>query len=231
MSKHFAVWFTVLVLTLAAAAQDVRSTRSDEDQSDPSWTPHPIVFGGPSLVGSGYQSFALNAGGGFLINADRLVGDVEGSYENARKTDDNTIDNISGHERFLQGRFFYHYSQGLYFGGGAQWSETSTTNYDKSAWRPTFGAGGDHFGNGYSMRWQAVYVMPGTDHYNAVQGPELQFWLPSPSSRSHFFYRQTIGIYEYHATITDPTNASLTAQQKANRSGAAFLDFDMGWRF
>jgi len=231
MSKHSAVWFTVLALSLTAAAQNIRSTSSDEGVTMPSWTPHPFIFSGPSLLGGGYQPLALNAGGGFLINSQHLVGDIEGSYENARKTNDNTVDNVSGHERNFDGRFFYRYSRSLYFGGGTQWSETSTTNYDKGAWRPTFGAGGDHFGDSFSMRWQALYVMPGTDRYNGLQGPELQIWFPSPSSKSHFFFRQTLGIYEFHATITDPTNSVLTAQEKANRSTAAFVDFSMGWRF
>jgi hypothetical protein len=150
---------------------------------------------------------------------------------NARKTNDNTVNNSKGHERFLQGRAFYRYRPGLYFGGGAQWSETSTTNYTKKAWRPTFGLGGDHFGESYSMRWQGMYILPGTDRANAMQGPELQLWLPSPASRKHFFYRQTLGIYEYHDTITDPTNATLTAQQAAQRHTSAFLDFTFGWRF
>lgn len=231
MSKHFAVGFTIFVLTLAAGAQNFRNSGASDESVAPSWQPHPILFGGPSLMSGGYQPLSLSVGGGFLINSDNLVGDVEGSYENARKTNDGTVDNLSGHERHLEGRFFYRYSTGLFFGPGAQWSETSTTNYTKSAWRPTFGVGGDHFGDGYNMRWQAVYVMPGTDHLNALQGPEIQVWLPSPTSHSHFFYRQTLGIYEFHATITDPSNPVLTAQQKSSRNAATFLDFTVGWRF
>ena len=196
-----------------------------------SWTPHPIVFSGPSFVGNGYQPLALSGGTGLLLNSSHLLSDVEARYMNARKTNDNTVNNKKGHERYLQGRLFYRYRHGLYFGGGAQWSETSTTNYTKKGWRPTFGLGGDHFGDGVSMRWQALYVLPGTDHSNALQGPEFQLWLPSPVSRKHFFYRQTLGIYEFHTTITDPTDAALTAQQTADKHSAAFLDFTFGWRF
>jgi len=227
MSRHFATLVAVLVLAVTAIAQ----TPASETLAEPSWVPHPIVFTGPSLVGNGYQPAALSAGVGFLLNSAPLFSDVEGSYMNAKKTYDNTVDNNSGHERALQGRVFYKFRPGLYFGGGAQWSETSTTNYDKRAWRPTVGLGGDHFGNGFSMRWQALYVTPGTDRANALQGPEIQIWFPAPTSRSHIFFRQTLGIYEFHATVTDPTNAVLTAQQKATRSTAAFLDFTFGWRF
>jgi len=228
MAKRFAVLSAVLMLSLAAAAQELPANQT---WAEPSWMPHPMVFSGPSLVGNGYQSVAFSGGGGFLLDSSRLFSDVEGSYMNARKTNDNTVDNFSGHERFVEGRLFYRCRPTLYFGGGAQWSETSTTNYTKQAWRPTFGLGGDHFGDGYSLRWQALYIMPGTDHANGLQGPELQIWFPSPASRSHFIFRETIGIYEFHSTITDPTNVSLTAQQTSNRSTAAFLDFVVGWRF
>lgn len=228
MAKQFAVPFAVLMLSLVAIGQDVPASQT---WAQPSWTPHPMLFSGPSLVGNGYQTTALDFGGGFLLGSSQMFSDVEGRYMDARKTDDNTVDNYSGHERFLDGRLFYRFRPNLYFGGGAQWSETSTTNYDKRQWRPTFGLGGDHFGDGYSLRWQTLYITPGTDHVNALQGPEIQVWFPSPASRSHLFVRETLGIYEFHTTITEPTNASLTAQQKSDRSAAAFLDFVIGWRF
>jgi len=228
MSRYFAILFAVLILVVASAAQGMPAS---ETSAGTSWVPRPILFVGPSLVGNGYQTVAVTETGGLFLNSPLLFGDAEGSYMNARKTFDNTINNTSGHERGLEGRLFYKFRPGLYFGGGAQWSETSTTNYLKSAWRPTFGAGGDHFGSNYSMRWQVMYVMPGTDHFNAVQGPEIQIWFPSPASRSHVFFRQTLGIYEFHSTVTDPTNAALTAQQTSDRSVASFLDFALGLRF
>lgn len=196
-----------------------------------SWIPHPIIFAGPSLVGNGYQTLAGKFGAGFMLNSRDLLGDFEASYMNARKTNDNTANNRKGHERFLQGRLFYPWHRGLYFGGGAQWSETATTNYTKKAWRPEFGVGGDHFAPNWNCRWQTLYILPGSDKSNAMQGPEFQFWLPSPASRSHFFYRQTLAIYEFHTTITDPTDPALTAAQRSDRHSAAFLDFTIGWRF
>ena len=150
---------------------------------------------------------------------------------NARKTNDATLNNHSGRERFLQGRLFYPWRRSLYFGGGAQWSQTATTNYTKSAWRPTLGLGGDHFAENMSARWQVMYITHGTDHSNALQGPELQLWLPSPASKSHFIWRITLGIYEFHTTVTDPTDRTLTAHQIRDRHSAGFLDFSFGWRF
>lgn len=182
-------------------------------------------------MGNGYQTLALNAGGGLLLNSSNLLGDFEARYMNARKTNDNTLSNRKGRERYLEGRLFYRYRQGLYFGGGAQWSETSTTNYTKQAWRPTAGLGGDYFSEGLSLRWQTLYISPGTDRQNALQGAEVQFWLPSPASKSHFFYRQSLGMYEFHTTITDPADQQLTRWQRSQRDHAAFLDFEFGWRF
>lgn len=220
------------------AHENVLSTKKQADEASPSltpgapsWIPRPILFAGPSFVGNGYQEVAESVGVGLLLNAKRLMSNAEGRYMNARKTDDNTLNNRKGHERYLQGRLFYKVRPNLYFGGGAQWSETSTTNYTKQAWRPTFGGGGDHFAADWSCRWQLLYIMPGTDRQNAVQGPEFQLWLPSPASKSHFFYRQTLGVYEFHTTVTDPADKNLTALQTGERQHAGFLDFTFGWRF
>ena len=218
----------MLFAPLAAVGQNESSGLTP---AQPSWTPHPVLFSGPSLMSGGYQPVAEHVGAGFLLNSSNIGGDFESRYMNARKTNDNTVNNRKGHERYLQGRLFYKWHRGLYFGGGAQWSETSTTNYKKEAWRPTFGMGGDYFGDRVSLRWQALYILPGTDKSNGLQGPELQIWFPSPVSRSHFFYRETIGLYEFHQTVTDPSDPHLTAQQLSSRSVTSFLDFTFGWRF
>jgi hypothetical protein len=76
-----------------------------------------------------------------------------------------------------------------------------------------------------------MYITKGSDHSNAVQGPEFQLWLPSPASRSHFFYRQTAGVYAFHTTVSDPSNPLLTAQQSNDRRAAMFIDFSVGWKF
>jgi hypothetical protein len=199
--------------------------------ADQSWIPHPVLFLGPSLVGNGYQTFAGNFGAALLLNSRRLLGDLEASYMNAKKTNDNTVNNRKGHERFLNGRFFYPWRNGWYFGGGAQWSETSTTNYTKTSWRPAFGLTKDSITGACGCRWQLLYVTPGSDHSNALQGPEFQFWIPSPESKSHFFFRQSIGVYEFHTTVTDPTNRPLTARQTSERNHAGFADFSFGWKF
>ena len=218
----------LLLLSIASLGQE--KAPDSATRESPSWVPHPILFSGPSLVGNGYQAFALSGGGGLLLNSGKLLADFEGGYMNARKTNDGTLNNRKGHERYLDGRIFYKYRRSFYFGGGAQWSETSTTNYTKKAWRPTAGVGGDYFSERFSCRWQTLYISPGTDWQNGVQGAEFQLWMPSPASKSHFFYRQSLGVYEFH-TVTDRTDQQLTGWQRGQRDHAGFLDFAVGWRF
>ena len=218
-----------LLLSAAGFAQE--KPPLFEQPAPLSWLPHPMFFGGPSLVGNGYQNIATNLGAALLLKSHKMVGDFEASYMNAKKTDDGTVNNRKGHERFLQGRVFFPWHRGLYFGGGAQWSETATTNYAKKAWRPTFGAGQDYFSDDLSCRWQVLYITKGSDHSNAVRGPEIQLWFPSPASKSHFFYRQTAGFYVFHTTVSNPSDPVLTAQQTSDRHTAVFVDFSIGWKF
>jgi hypothetical protein len=145
---------------------------------------------------------------------------AETSLQDAHKQDSGT-----GSELDLKGRAFFRTDRGWYFGGGAQWSKLSTAIYAKQAWRPTFGGGKDLFRENFSMRTQVLYVLPGSDHLNAVQGPEISLWLPSPASRSHFFYRQTLGIYGFHQTSV-PGNSGVN-----QRYLASFLQFTAMYRF
>jgi len=41
----------------------------------------------------------------------------------------------------------------------------------------------------------------------------------------------SLGMYKFHTTITDPADPRLTEQQTRDRHSAAFLDFIFGWRF
>ena len=60
-----------------------------------------------------------------------------------------------------------------YVGGGASWSQL-TTNYSKQSWHPRVGGGRDWIREDFSLRGQVEYVLPGSDHQNAVQGPEFR---------------------------------------------------------
>jgi len=205
----------------SGSAALVNSTQNGPTRETGSFWPRPYAYGGLELThGAGYSPAAGIFGSGVDIDNSHFLFLAEGSIQNARKLDSGT-----GTEYALQARSFARAADGWYFGGGAQWSKLSTVEYAKQAWRPTFGGGKDIMRENFSMRAQAVYVLPGTDHLNAVQGPEISLWLPSPASKSHFFYRQTVGIYEFHQTSV-PGNPGTNV-----RMASTFVNLTAMYRF
>ncbi|MGH9501976.1 MAG: hypothetical protein ACRD20_03905 [Terriglobales bacterium] len=90
---------------------------------------------------------------------------------------------------------------------------------------------------------QLDYKLKGSEHVDAkgcpvpdgqctndLQGPMITLYLPSPAASGHLFWRETIGIYSFHETVTS-TDPALTAIQTSNRTVAPFLDFTMMYRF
>jgi hypothetical protein len=71
----------------------------------------------------------------------------------------------------------------------------------------------------------------GERHLNAPQGPEFSLWMPSPLTSHHFFTRETVGINMSHSTVTDPSDATLTAEQIGNRSVSGFVSMNLLYRF
>ncbi len=209
--------YLITILLVECSAQQIVAVPTS---TSPSW-PRPYVYGGLALSqGASYSPAAGIIGAGFNAESQRFIALAEGSIENAHKQDSG-----SGTETGLKGRAFIRAGNGWYLGGGAQWSKLSTNPYSKQAWRPTFGGGKDIFREDFSMRTQALYVLPGTDHWNAVQGPEIALWLPSPASGSHFFYRQTVGIYEFHQTAVPGKSGT------NDRYAAMFVQCSAMYRF
>lgn len=214
--------------------------------------PHPFVYAGLAVNGGGYSSLSGNLGGGLRIDTRRLIWEASGSYDNAHKANDNTLDNEKGHSRRLDSSIYYRFGSGWFVGGGAGWSQLSTSNYSKQAFRPSIGGGKDYFHkqcaaedcvDEFSMRMQVDYTLPGSEHVdqkgctvpdgqctNDLQGPTFSLYIPSPSLARHVFWRTTLGIYTFHTTVTS-TDPSLTALQKGERSGTAFLNFALMYRF
>lgn len=182
--------------------------------------PRPYVDGGLSLMQGGYFPAAGNMGAGVNIEALRFIAVAGASADDAHKLDSGT-----GHDAYIEARGFLRLGQGWYAGGGAQWNKLTTDAYSKQAWRLAFGAGKDLFRDTFSLRAQALYVLPGTDRLNASQGPEISLWWPSPATNHHLFYYQTIAIYGAHQTSVpgDPgTNV---------RYVNAFASFAVMYRF
>jgi hypothetical protein len=182
--------------------------------------PHPYAYGGLSLNGGGYSPAAEIIGVGLEIDAKHSSATAEIWAGNAHKEDSGT-----GREFGGKVRAFYRTERGWYFGAGAQWSKLVTALYSKQGWRPTFGGGTDIIREDFSARAQIMYILPGTDRLNAIQGPEINIWIPSPATKAHLMYRQSLGIYEFHQTSV-PGNTGMQ-----DRSSASFLEFTLLYRF
>jgi hypothetical protein len=243
--KYYAV---ALVLALFAkselSAQQAVSQKSAAEESDlqpsRSLIPRPFFYAGAGLMGGGYAPLAWEGGGGLRIDSRHFLAFAEGSYDNGHKTNDDDQPNPKGHDRELAAATYFRFSSGWFAGMGARWSQLSTTNYTKGGWRPTFGGGKDYFHkkcaiedciSDFSMRLGVDYVLPGTDHSNAVQGPLVSVYFPSPSAKGHIFFRETLGIYEFHETVTEPSNLTLTSQQIGQRSVTSFGELTLMYRF
>lgn len=219
--------------------QDGRGIKPIAKRGALQFLPRPFVFAGAGLLGGGYAPLAAEFGAGLRIDSRRFLVNFEGTYDNGHKVNDNDQPNPKGHDKGLVGQAYYRLSSGWFFGAGGRWSQLSTTNYTKTNARPTFGGGKDYFHRycsaedcvDFSMRLSADYVLKGTDHMNGSQGPVITFYMPSPSSKGHFFLRQTIGIYSCYTTVTDPTNLFLTHQQMADRHVNAVGELTLMYRF
>ncbi len=248
----------VVLLSFVAAQASAQNavlapTASDSGSSFPkiAW-PRPFIYGGLGLNGGGYAPLSGKVGAGLRIDQEHLTWSASAAYDNSHKSNDNTVGNTSGHQRALDSSIYYRFSNGWFAGGGASWSELSTTNYTKQGFHPSVGGGKDYFHKDcaaencvtrWSMRLQVDYKLKGAEHVDArgcsvpngqctndLQGPMVSFFLPSPAMAGHLYWRETVGIYTFHDTVTS-TDPALTALQKSHRSATAFLDFTMMYRF
>jgi hypothetical protein len=236
---HGALCWATALMVLAVLA--VRMRAQD--------LPHPYVGAGLSLMPDGYTSAAYRVQGGLYWIDSRFTSDCYGAYDNGHKDDGSG----PGRDRYLNGSVAYQHDS-FFYAAGARWSELSTREYVKPDFRIQFGVGHDWLG-WFSMRGQVLYVLPplhesvdypGEDVCsgcgNGVQGPEFTLIFPSPADKSpraqfpgwrshHLFIRFVIGIYEYHDTITEPSNELLSATQDHNRHAMGTTSFMLMYRF
>jgi len=248
----------IVLLSFAGAQASAQNavlapTTSDSSSSFPKivW-PRPFIYGGLGLNGGGYAPLAGKVGAGLRIDQNHLIWSASAAYDNSRKSNDNTTNNTSGHERALDSSIYYRFNNGWFAGGGASWSELSTTNYTKQDFHPSVGGGKDYFHQQcaaedcvtrWSMRLQVDYKLKGAEHVDArgcsvpngqctndLQGPMVSFFMPSPALAGHWYWRETVGVYTFHETVTS-TDPALTALQRSHRSVTSFLEFTMMYRF
>jgi hypothetical protein len=200
--------------------------------------PRPYAYLGPSLMGGGYAPLAYRAETGFDLESNRLIFRAVGAYDNGHKTNDGDQPNPDGHDRFLEGAAYYRARRGWFVGMGWRWSRLYTTNYAKGGSRPEMGGGYDltmHPCEGcrrdFSMRINIDWLMAGTDWQNGSHGPETVLTFPAPSEKRHLFWREAVGVYRFHETVTTPSDSVLTLQQRSDKSIDCFADFGIIYRF
>jgi hypothetical protein len=185
--------------------------------------PTPYVQGTLSLMPGGYAAVAVGGGAGIEWNTKHFILDSLAAYDNGHKTNDGTVDNRKGHDRYLRGLGSFKFGNN-YIGAGARWSELSTTNYTKeNSWHPELGVGHDFS----FMRAQALWMF-NSQHsvvdypdapscYNTCgsqeRGADLSFWYPSPASARHVFFRIDMVIFRFQnepaATVVRQTSATV----------------------
>lgn len=227
--KHYR--FLIFATTLVGLCQALNAQ---------SFMPHPYVGVSAELMGGGYAPLAAKGTIGFQVQSRWLSFDASAAYDNGHKSNDGTQPNPKGHDRYLATTAYLRLPSGWFVGPGARWSQLSSTNYTKSAWRPTFGGAKDFLTSDclkencvgqFNFRISADYVLPGNDWQNGSQGPSISFWFPSPSVRRHFYLRETIEVYRFHDTVTDRTDLALTREQQRNHSHDSFAEFALIFRF
>jgi hypothetical protein len=193
--------------------------------------PHITVTPHLDLRGFGYQTVSTSISSGINYEGRHFIFDGQVSYNAARKTNDGTENNDKGHSRGVTVVSMARLPKGWLAGARFLGGQTSTTNYKKSVWRGSFGAGKDVFLSDVSFRLTAFYTLPYSDHSNGVQGPHFGFVIPSPATKHHFYFTEDIGIGFLHATITDPSNKELTRIQLNDRAHSADLTFGVMFKF
>lgn len=189
------------------------------------------IFPQLNLNGAGFAVFSQSIAAGIDFESKHLLLDGVASYNNAHKANDGTGDNPKGHVRALDASAYYRLPNYWFFGTLAGWGQLSTTNYKKDSFGMSFGGGADFIPGGASFRLSAAYAPSVFDHVNGSQGISFQFIEPSPLRQKHVMFVVDTGVQFFHATITDPSDAALTEQQKNNRGHSATSRFGLLFRF
>ena len=217
---------------IAVSTPPVNSPVSEKDE----WfefdkRPRLKIFPQLNLNGAGFATFSQSIAAGVDFESRHLLLDGVASYNNAHKANDGTGNNPKGHVRALDASAYYRLSNYWFLGTLAGWGQLSTTNYKKDSFSMNFGGGGDFILNDASFRLSAAYAPSVFDQVNGSQGISVEFIEPSPLRQRHVMFVVDTGVQFFHATITDPNDATLTEQQKNNRSHSATSRFGLLFRF
>jgi hypothetical protein len=217
---------------IAVSTPQVNSSLSEKnDWFEFDKRPRLKIFPQLNLNGEGFAVFSESIAAGVDFESKHLLLDGVASYNNAHKANDGTGDNPKGHIRALDASAYYRLPNYWFVGTLAGWGQLSTSNYKKDSFGMSFGGGTDFVADGACFRLSAAYAPSLFDHVNGSQGISVEFIEPSPLRQRHVMFVVDTDVQFFHATITDPNNATLTEQEKNNRGHSATSRFGLLFRF
>jgi len=107
-----------LIALILGAMSILAAVAQEENKPVYDTYPHLNIVSAFGLNGGGYSTFSQKATVGLAIEKPRFLLSVSTGYDNARKTNDNTIGNNDGHTKSIGGSGFYRLNSGWFFGGG-----------------------------------------------------------------------------------------------------------------
>lgn len=193
--------------------------------------PHIEIIPKLNLNAEGFSPVSESAGLGADFESHYFILDATGSYDNARKVNDGTVDNTKGHIRAANTSAYYRLPNYWFVGTDATWSQLLTTNYRKHGFGMNFGGGGDFIFQDASLRLAAAYAPSVFDPVNGLQAISFQFMEPSPLRQRHVMFTVSSSISFFHDTLTEPNNPVTTAREKAVRGHGGSSSFGLLFRF
>lgn len=245
-----AVEAPAIPLSTAFVTDSQTASRSGLETLLAGLTPHPYLYAGPSIMGGGYAKLAYRAEAGLNVESRHWIMKALGAYDDGHKIDDGDQPNPNGHDRYLEGAIYVRPSwlpsqlaflgnpSHWFLGAGYRWNQLSTSNYTKGVNGPLIGGGYDlvlrscpECYRNFSMRIAVDWLTAGNDWQNGSHGPQINLSYPTPREDRHLFFVESLAIYRFHETVTEPTNVSLTQQQRSQQYFGTTCDFGLIYRF
>ena len=205
--------------------------------SVPAPTVRPFVQAGISFNGSSETTLSKEVMGGVDIEAKRFLVRSFASYNTVRKDAPGISPTSHGRKRELGTDAFYRKGN-WHYGAGALFLQEAITEYTKQSLFGLVGGGHDF----QDTRIQLMYLKAFNDQTrypdgrgcqctNGVQGFRFNIWIPNPSDEGHIFLAMNLTGVWFHMTVTDPSNATLTAAQKSQHSVDSTAKIELMYRF
>jgi hypothetical protein len=234
LSQHFDNPGSASIISDAIATkQKSPSQKRKEGWLEFDSRPRAVIYADLYLNGEGYAIFSQSITGGISIESRHLMLEGRGTYDNSHKANDGTGNNPKGHIRALDASAYYRLPNYLFVGPSGGWSQLSTTNYKKGGFNFELGVGTDYVFKDESSSMRAIisYGPPLLEKVNGSQSLSYQLMFPSPLSQHHVIITMASTVLFFHATISDPANAALTALQKSHRFVGDTSSFGLLFRF